>query len=179
MEWHHHEIPKILYILHNHLNSSSVHAVYSLCIAAVFQWRIHTMITSSNGNIFRVTGPLWIHRSLVNSPHKGQRRGALMFSLICTWINGWVNNREAGDLRCHWAHYDVTAMQTQVAKGQLENYEISWYFHLFLVKCDKCKHIYSFSVCNELMRQLLNITKPSILHNNIADCMAAWTVRLN
>ena len=40
-----------------------------------------------------------IHRSPVNSPHKGQWRGALMFSLIRVWINGWVNNREAGDLR--------------------------------------------------------------------------------
>ena len=26
------------------------------------------------------------------------------------WINGWVNNPEAGDLRCHHAHYDVTVM---------------------------------------------------------------------
>ena len=26
------------------------------------------------------------------------------------WINGWVNNREAGDLRHHCAHYDVTVM---------------------------------------------------------------------
>ena len=53
------------------------------------------MITSSNGNIFRV---IWtfarrIHRSPVNSPHKGQWRGALMFSLICARTNGWVNNR--------------------------------------------------------------------------------------
>ena len=24
-------------------------------------------------------------------PHKDQWRGALMFSLICAWINGWVN----------------------------------------------------------------------------------------
>ena len=39
-----------------------------------------------------------IHWSLVNSPHKGQWRGALVFSLICAWLNGWVNNREAGDL---------------------------------------------------------------------------------
>ena len=38
-----------------------------------------------------------IHRSPVNSLHKGQWRGALMFSLICVWINGWVNNRGAGD----------------------------------------------------------------------------------
>ena len=51
-----------------------------------------------------------IHRSPVNSPHKGQWRGALMFSLICTRINGWVNNGEAGDLRRRRAHYDVTVM---------------------------------------------------------------------
>ena len=52
----------------------------------------------------------WIHRSPVNSPHKGQWRGALMFSSICARINGWVNNPEAGDLRRHRAHYDVTVM---------------------------------------------------------------------
>ena len=51
-----------------------------------------------------------IHRSPVNSPHKGQWRCALMFSLICVWINSWVNNREAGDLRRCRAHYDVTVM---------------------------------------------------------------------
>ena len=51
-----------------------------------------------------------IHRLPVNSPHKGQWHGALMFSLICTWINGWVNNGKAGDLRRHRAHYDVTVM---------------------------------------------------------------------
>ena len=51
-----------------------------------------------------------IHRSPVNSPHKVQCRGALMFSLICAWINGWVNNREAGDLGHHRVHYDVTVM---------------------------------------------------------------------
>ena len=46
----------------------------------------------------------------VNSPHKGQWRWALMSSLICAWINGWVNNREAGDLKRHRAHDDVTVM---------------------------------------------------------------------
>ena len=51
-----------------------------------------------------------IHRSPVNSPHKGQWRGDLIFSLICTWINGWVNNGEAGDLRRHRAHCDVTVI---------------------------------------------------------------------
>ena len=52
-----------------------------------------------------------IHRSPVNSPQKGRRRGALKFSLICAWTNGWVNSRDAGDLRRHRAHYDVTVMR--------------------------------------------------------------------
>ena len=47
----------------------------------------------------------------MNSLHKGQWLGALMLSLICAWINGWVNNHEAGDLRCHHTHYDVTVMR--------------------------------------------------------------------
>ena len=51
-----------------------------------------------------------IHRSSVNCPHKGQWRGAFKFSLICNWINGWVNNRQAGDLRRYRAHYDVIGM---------------------------------------------------------------------
>ena len=46
----------------------------------------------------------------VNSPHKGQWRGALMFSLICAWINDWVNNCEAGDWRRRRGHYDVNVM---------------------------------------------------------------------
>ena len=52
-----------------------------------------------------------IHRSPMNSLHKGQWRGALMFPLICAWSNSWANNREAGDLRRHRAHYDVTVMR--------------------------------------------------------------------
>ena len=51
-----------------------------------------------------------IQRSPANSLHKGQWRGALMFSFFCAWINGWVNNRETGDLRRHCAYYDVTVM---------------------------------------------------------------------
>ena len=44
------------------------------------------------------------------NPHKGQRQGALMFSLICDWTSGWANTRDAGDLRRHRVHYDVTVM---------------------------------------------------------------------
>ena len=71
-------------------------------------------MTLSNGNIFLRNWPFVreIHRSPVNSPHKGQWRGALMFSLICAWINARVNNREAGDLRRYRPYYDVTIMHT-------------------------------------------------------------------
>ena len=51
-----------------------------------------------------------IHRPPVNSSHKGQWRGALVFSFILSWIISWVNYREVGDLRRHRAHYDVIVM---------------------------------------------------------------------
>ena len=51
-----------------------------------------------------------IYRSPVNSPHKGQWRGALVFSLILAWTNGSANHRDAGDLRRHLGHYDDTVM---------------------------------------------------------------------
>ena len=62
-----------------------------------------------------------IHPSSVNSTHKGQWRGALTFSLICAWINGWIDNRRAGDLRRHHAHYDVTVFLYQ------SRYDVFWY----------------------------------------------------
>ena len=55
-----------------------------------------------------VTG---IHRSPVDSPHKGQWHEALLFSLNCAWTNGWANNQDAGDLRRNCAHIDVTVMK--------------------------------------------------------------------
>ena len=70
-------------------------------------WWHHQMETFSALLAIFVWG---IHRSPVNSPHKCQWRRALMFSLICAWINSCVNNHEAGDLRCHRSHYDVRVM---------------------------------------------------------------------
>ena len=71
-----------------------------------------------------------IHRSPVNSPHNGQWRGALMFSLICAWINGWVNNREAGDSRRQRAHYDVIVMNRNLYDDIMtrENFTYYWLF---------------------------------------------------
>ena len=69
------------------------------------------------------------HRSPVNYPRKKQWSGALMFSLIYARINGWVNNRVAGDLRRHRAHYDVIA----ICKMPTETSELSWL-------CPFCRH---------------------------------------
>ena len=87
-----------------------------------------------------------IHWSPVNSPHSGQWCGALMFSLICAWINGRVNNRETGDLRCHCTHYDIFVMSWLtthwfyfVKLGNL-NFElncesVTWFFVRFIHGC--------------------------------------------
>ena len=61
-------------------------------------------MTSSNGNIFRVTGHLC-----------GEFTGHRWIPLTKgsdaeLWINGWINNREAGHLRRHRAQYDVIIM---------------------------------------------------------------------
>ena len=72
-----------------------------------------TMMTSSNGIFFPRYWPCvrGIQRSPVDSPHKGQWRGPLLFSLIYTWTNNWTNT---GDLRRHRAHYDVIMIFTHI-----------------------------------------------------------------
>ena len=94
-------------------------------IVSHFEWHqlIHIFVWNSRHEIsWHDDGIKWkhyprywsfvprIHRSTANSPHEGQWRGALVFSLICAWINDWVNNREAGDLGRHLAQYGVTVM---------------------------------------------------------------------
>ena len=70
-------------------------------------WWRHQMETFSALLALSAGNSLW---SPVNSHHKGQWRGALIFSLIYAWTNGRANNRYAGDLRHHCAHYVVTVM---------------------------------------------------------------------
>ena len=73
-----------------------------------------------------------IQRSPLKSLHKGQWYWALVFSLICTWINDWVNNREFGDLRHHWAHYDVTVMELMEAIKHIVSHG-QWHFEMWIV----------------------------------------------
>ena len=83
-------------------------------------------MTPSNGNIFRVPGPLcgeftghrWI-------PHtKASDAELRCFLWSASWINDLVNNREAGDLRRNRGHYDVTVMVT-----------VSWRHVLIVADC--------------------------------------------
>ena len=70
------------------------------------------MMTSSNGNIFRVSGPLcgdfidhrWIPLT------KASDVELWCFLSSAPWINGWINIREASDLIRHHAHYDGIVM---------------------------------------------------------------------
>ena len=68
-------------------------------------------MTSSNGNIFRVTGPL-CGEFTGPGEFPAQRPVTRSFDVFFdhAWINDWVNNREAGDLRGHRGHYDVSVM---------------------------------------------------------------------
>ena len=105
-----------------------------------------------------------IHRSPVNSPHKGQWRGALMFSLICAWINGWVNNPEASDLRRHHAHYDVIVMTmcnlARLSSADVNNFLIILWPTLLL----HCLSLLSFILMQSsaAMTQSITITVKSL-----------------
>ena len=89
---------------------------------------LYFIMTSSNGNFFRVTdhlcreftGPQWITHT------KASDAELWCFLWSAPWINGWLCNREAGDVRCNRAHYDVTVMwkkpRVYITPGQLETY---------------------------------------------------------
>ena len=88
---------------------------YAIIVGVLSQWKLVHWNSHDDVIKWKQLPRYWpfvrgIHRSPVNSPHKGQWRGALMLSLTCAWINGWVNNDEAGDLTRYRAHYDVTVM---------------------------------------------------------------------
>ena len=118
-------------------------------------WRRHTGV----GYYVNGINPWWRHQMKtfsallaicagnspvpVNFPHKGQWRGALMFALICVWINAWVNNRKAGDLRRYCAHYDVIVMLWMMYGCQFHNSWNIW--------------------CNKLRKHLLQFCTPSSL----------------
>ena len=97
-----------------------------------------------------------IHWSPVNFPYKGLWRGALLFTLICSWIKDWVNNREAGDLRRHHAHYEVIIMFLGI--GDV-GYEIPSIKVLFKINAKSHKHPGIKILSSENKTQLVNQRK--------------------
>ena len=118
-----------------------------------------------------------IHRSPVNSPHKGQRRGALMSSLICAWIHGWVNNfwwfeTPSRPLWHHSNEYQANDMSLTVNDMSLT---VTWY-NIFLFR----------TICNDFpnMSLLFMTINTTLLgknvthiyqsfHNNIKSCFSS------
>ena len=99
-----------------------------------------------------------IHRSPVNSPHKGQWRRVLIFSLICAWINGWVNSREAGDLRRHlqcslyWRHCNERAWTRNITSCVIHEIDIPCY----IIPQTICIHIL---VYNTRIENIYNVQR--------------------
>ena len=85
-----------------------------------------------------------IQRSPVNSPHKGQWRGGVMFSLICVFINSWVNNLEAGDLRRHRAHYDVTVTYGSDGNEVQTRLALLWFRNIYVIMVISVLQIISY-----------------------------------
>ena len=111
-----------------------------------------------------------IHRSLVNSPHKGLWRGSLMFSLICAWINDWVNNREACDLRRHRAHCDVIVMIVVISTTSMVD-KITFFScktHVSAVKVENPKGFWKFLISNCAMLYCILTNCLSLVQ--IMDC---------
>ena len=95
----------------------------------------HVFCNTVENNITLHTGPSWRRHQIgtfsvllvlcaENSPHKGQWCGALIFSLIYAWTNGWVYNRDAGDWRRHLAHYDDTVMMMKIPLKPRPDFEL-------------------------------------------------------
>ena len=77
-------------------------SVRSVCTSHddVIKWKHFPRLTICAGNS-PVTGEFPAERPVTRS---------FDIFFIRAWMNGWLNNREAGDLRSHRAHYDVTVM---------------------------------------------------------------------
>ena len=90
------------------------------------------MMTSSNGNISRVTDPLCGeftgHRRIPHTKTSDVELWSFLWSAF--WINGWVNNRKAGDLRCHRGHHDVIVMTL----SKLPTGRHVWSSHVFIIR---------------------------------------------
>ena len=115
----------------NYTATSQLHGILNAVVG-----NSEDMMTSSNWNISRVTGPLC--REFTghhNPPHKGQWRGGLVFSLICARANNWANDRDAGHLRRQRAHYDVIVMRNWQLSYYLVSITCGYWSYVQILQC--------------------------------------------
>ena len=148
---------KAEYILNAQESNKSLFVTYwtkLLVLKPENSWRI--MVTPSIGNIFRVTG-----LCEGNPPITG---GFRRFCLICTWTNGWANNIDAGDLRRHRVHYDVTAI-----------WLLPWVMYMYVFCGFKVGFTYCCYHCNAVCEKTAPRRKCYTAFNcwhNSCDCVA-------
>ena len=119
-------------------------------------WWRHQMET------FSALLALCVINSLVTGefPAKGQWSGALMHFFIFAWMNGWVNNLEAGDLRHYHAHYDLTVTE----HASLSDHSINC---LTTTKHDLTQSCHRFmTLYYVLMPKQISLFHIPILHSN-------------
>ena len=99
------------------------------------------------------------------SPREGQWYGALMFSSMCLWTNGWTNSGVVRYLRHHDAHCDFSVMWAQVKAS-----------HLLHTKpyLKQCSFIVSCVICNKLQWTLNQSTKFSVNKMHFRMVSAKW-----
>ena len=112
-------LTKLWWYLVSYPTKISWKSVHTFCVILLTdkkhpQWSHNFMMKSSNGNIFRVTCPL---------------TRSFDVCLIWGWINDWVNNREAGNLRRHRAHYDVLVMFPRLMEVRLQHVSLVHIIH--------------------------------------------------
>ena len=78
-----------------------------------------------------------------------------MFSLICAWINAWVNNREAGDLRRHRSHYGVMVMPQD-----RHPMDCSWERSVSCLLCVQFLLCWTFFLGNSVLYTISRYMKP-------------------
>ena len=97
-----------------------------------------------------------IDRSTVDSPYKGQWRGALIFSLICAWTNGWISVHRNRDPFVNGPSQWETTLHYNVVSHWLGAYT-KWFL------CN-LNHGVKWTPSTNLNQRLLNIL--TALHDN-------------
>ena len=119
----------------------------------LIQWK-HFRVTGLLCGEF--TGHQWIPL------RKASDAEARCFLWSALWINVWVNNREAGDLRRHCAHYGVIVMQVgshqwfHMKRYWIRHYHIKALSTIFLISGKSTLHSWQ---SNKMTRNIRHMTR--------------------